>query len=62
MDVFIRIDASTCIGYGECVGLDPDAVELDEDGIAHPLDGAIDRERADALVQICPTGAISIVE
>ena len=34
MEVKLIIDMDTCMGYGECVAEDPEAVELDQDGCA----------------------------
>ncbi len=60
MDVTITIDADACIGYGECVAEDPDAVELDESGCARLLVSRIDADRARRLCAACPTDAISV--
>ena len=62
MDVILSIDGEQCVGYGECVGVDPDAVELDDQGCARLLVTRIDVSRARALCAACPTSAISLQE
>ena len=37
MMVRLIVDLNSCIGSAECVALDPDAIELDNDGLAQPL-------------------------
>jgi ferredoxin len=61
MDVRLVIDPDLCIGYGECVGEDPEAVRLDDDGCARPIVASLSRDRAERLCAVCPTGAISTV-
>lgn len=61
MKVFIRIDEDVCIGVGRCEELEPNAVELGDDGVSRPLpDVALTQERAERLCRECPSGAISI--
>jgi len=56
--VTLRIDADQCIGFGECVSEDPDAVRLGDDGCAHAIVTTLDRARAERICAVCPTGAI----
>ena len=49
-----------CIGSAECVALDPEAVELDEQGTARVLVPALEEDRASALCDACPVGSLSI--
>lgn len=59
--VFIAIDEDVCVGVGKCEELEPNAVELGDSAVSHPLPGvALTRERAERLVKNCPSGAISI--
>ena len=59
--VFITIDQDMCVGVGKCEELEPNAVELGDRAVSEPLPGvALTRERAEALVKNCPSGAISI--
>ena len=37
MLVHVMVDPDACIGSGECVALDPEAIELDEHGSARIL-------------------------
>ena len=59
MPVHIVVDTDICIGSGECVGLDPEAVEIDQ-GCAHVLIDPIEETRAQELCDTCPVGALSI--
>ena len=61
MDVELVIDPDTCVGYGECVAEDADAVELDGDGCARARLVSLDRARAERICAACPVGAISFV-
>ena len=61
MDVHLIIDPDTCVGYGECVAADADAVELDGDGCARARLVSLDRARAERICAACPVGAISLV-
>ena len=40
--------------------LDPEAIELDENGIAHMLIAELDEQRAKKICDVCPVGALSI--
>ena len=60
MLVKLIVDPDACIGSGECVALEPEAVELDEQGIAEVITPEIEEERAKLLCDTCPVGAISI--
>jgi ferredoxin len=60
MNVIVVIDRSQCVGYGECVAEDPDAVELDGEGCARVLHAELPNDRAERLCSVCPTGAISL--
>ena len=60
MNAKVIIDEDTCIGYGECVSVDSDAVALQPSGCARVLVATLDLARAEALCAVCPTGAISL--
>jgi ferredoxin len=61
MKVFVAIDADVCIGVGKCEELEPNAVELGDDGISRPLPGiALPQERAERICKTCPSGALTI--
>jgi ferredoxin len=60
MLVHVTIDPDACIGSGECVAIDPEAVELDTHGSAHLLVEQLDEKRAERLCDACPMSAISI--
>ena len=57
--VKLVIDRKECIGFGECVSEDPEAVILGDDGCAHAIVASLSAERAERLCAVCPTGAIS---
>jgi ferredoxin len=60
-NVFVTIDPDVCIGIGKCEELEPNAVELGDDGVSRPLPGiALPQERAEKILRRCPSGAISI--
>ena len=61
--VLIVIDHSRCVGIGRCEDLEPDAVELREDGWSYPRPGVkLPRSRAERLRCECPSQAIAIEE
>ena len=60
MPVHLMVDPDACIGSAECVAFDPEAIELDEHGVARPLVPELDESRAQALCDACPVGALSI--
>jgi ferredoxin len=59
MLVRLIVDPDSCIGSAECVALDPDAVELDEQGTARPLVSDLDELRAQDICDACPVGALT---
>lgn len=60
MTVHLIVDEDVCIGSGECVAEDPEAIELDDTGCARVLIAELDEERAGNLCDVCPVGALSI--
>ena len=62
--VELRVDADRCIGVGQCELLEPDVFLLDDDDGISTLVGTqrLPRERAEAVIDRCPSGAISIVD
>ena len=60
MLVGVAIDPDACIGSGECVAVDPEAAELDDQGSAHLVIDQLDEKRAQRLCDACPMSAISI--
>jgi ferredoxin len=60
MTVQLIVDPDVCIGSGECVAEDPDAIELDDSGTAHVLVAEMDEDRAESICAVCPVGALSI--
>ena len=60
MTVHLIVDEDVCIGSGECVAEDPEAIELDDTGCARVLIAELDEDRAGNLCDVCPVGALSI--
>jgi ferredoxin len=60
MTVQLIVDPDVCIGSGECVATDPEAIELDETGCARVLIAELDEARATDICDACPVGALSI--
>jgi len=59
MKMRIIIDPDTCVGYGECVAVDADAVELDDHGCARAVMAIVPSDRAERICAACPVGAIT---
>ena len=62
--VRLAVDREACIGVGQCELLEPDVFRLDDDDeLAEVIgEGALPRDRAEVVVDKCPSGAITIVE
>jgi len=60
MTVRVIVDPDVCIGSGECVATDPEAIELDDTGCARVLIRELDEDRAANICDACPVGALSI--
>jgi ferredoxin len=61
MKVLITIDSDVCIGVGKCEELEPNAVELGDEGFSRPRPGvALPLERAETICKRCPSGALQI--
>jgi len=58
----IEIDRSLCSGFGSCVELAPDLIELDASGLAALRSGETDDPAALEAAESCPMGAISVFE
>lgn len=61
MDVRLLVDPDTCVGYGECVAEDADAMEIDENACARTRVPILDAVRAQRICAACPVGAITAV-
>jgi ferredoxin len=60
MEMQLIIDRDTCVGYGECVAEDSDAVELDDHGCARAVTPVVSADRAERICAACPVGAITL--
>ena len=60
-DLRIRIDATLCVSFGDCVDAAPDAFELDDEGIVRFRDPArVPRQDLVAACDVCPVDALSV--
>lgn len=61
--VTVTVNAEVCIAGGQCEMLEPDIFQIDEDTAVAVIVGApeIARDRAETLIDRCPSGAISII-
>ena len=62
--VRVAVDQELCIGGGICEMLEPEVFELDDDIVIASVigDGLLPRNRAEVVVDRCPSRAISVVE
>lgn len=62
--VTVELDHEVCVGVGQCELLESDVFRLDDDeGISTVIgDGLLRRQRAEIVVDKCPSSAISIRE
>ncbi|PRY25844.1 (4Fe-4S)-binding protein [Pseudosporangium ferrugineum] len=61
----ITADTGVCVGAGQCVLTDPGVFDQDADGIVTLLTDRPDAAAAEGVrtaVELCPAGALSIVE
>ncbi len=61
MAVQIIVDEFACIGSGECVAEDPEAIAIDESGVAYMLVGELAEDRATRICKSCPVDALRMV-
>jgi ferredoxin len=61
----IAVDASKCCGAGQCVLTAPNVFDHSDEGVAFPITPCpAESERAaiQEAIELCPTGAISIID
>jgi len=58
----IQIDRSLCSGFGSCIDLAPDLIELDASGLAALRVGETADPAALDAAESCPMGAIAVFE
>jgi len=57
----IRIDRTTCVGFGDCVKAAPEGFKLDEDSVAVFVQPeSVERERLLQACDACPVDAITV--
>jgi ferredoxin len=63
-DLTIKVDRQTCIATENCMEIAPEVFEMDEEGIVTFKKDAesIDRVRLLESCEICPVGALSVVD
>ena len=62
--VGVQVNQETCIGAGQCEMLEEETFYLDDETVIAGVigTGTLPRERAQKVVDTCPSRAISIVE
>jgi ferredoxin len=60
----VKVDATICIGSGNCADAAPAAFRLGDDGVAVPVvaRGLVPLERLVWVARQCPVGAISVYD
>ena len=61
----ISVDTDKCVGGGQCVMTADDLFDQDDDGIVVLLVDDVpsaEQDNARKAVQLCPSGALSVVE
>ncbi len=59
--VEVRVDRDLCVGVGQCEALAAHVLRVSDDGVAEVVaPGLLERSLADAVIEACPTGAISV--
>ncbi len=58
----IKVDEQTCLGCGACLGIAPEAFEMNEKGLSVPIEGAEVTDSVREAAGACPVGAISVEE
>ena len=63
-DLTVKVDRQTCIATENCMEVAPEVFEMDEEGIVTFKQDAetIDRLRLIESCEICPVGALSVVD
>lgn len=61
--VTVRVNDEVCIGAGQCEMFEEDTFYVDDDTVIATVigTGTLPRDRAEKVVQMCPSSAISIV-
>lgn len=65
MSMRIKVDFDLCKGHANCMGEAPEVFQVDEKGYLAVLQEEPPeqlREKVEAAVQYCPTGALSLEE
>ena len=61
----VSVDLDVCVGSGSCANVCPEVFELGDDGYLHVLQEEPDealRSAVEDAVELCPTGAITVVD
>jgi ferredoxin len=60
----VQIDRLICVGFGDCIEVDPTPFQFDDEGIAtlrQELDG-VDREALVEACRLCPVDALTVLD
>ena len=62
-DLTVRIDRNGCSAFKDCIGLAPEAFQLDDEGIVEFVDpDSVDRERLVEACDVCPANALHVLD
>ncbi len=60
-ELWIKVDRDLCCGFGECVGVAPEAFELDGEDIVMFADpDSVEPELLIEACRVCPVDALSV--
>jgi ferredoxin len=60
--VRIEVDPAVCVGIGACELAAAQAIAVGGDGVARPAGVVLARDAAAALRDVCPSGALRVVD
>ncbi len=63
-ELTVRIDRLICVGFGDCIELDPTPFEFDDEGIAIFRNGAatVDESAVVEACRSCPVDALTVLD
>lgn len=63
-DLTVKIDRLICVGFGDCIDIDPSPFEFDDEGIAtlRPSLNGIDEAALVEACRTCPVDAFTVLD
>lgn len=62
-DITVRIDRNACAAFKDCLGVAPEAFQLDDTGIVEFVDpDSVDRDRLIEACDVCPANALHVID